>query len=125
MSHAGIRATVKNGVVRLTGAASSQQHRLFAATAARRVPGVRAVAETFPRNRNAARAPADNQVDEPTIRLASSFAALAGYFAAETLMSFTTFFTPLTFSASFAASAFAVSLETVPNSVTTPSVVST
>jgi osmotically-inducible protein OsmY len=44
MKHAGIRATVKNGVVRLTGTAPSQQQRLFAATAARRVPGVRAVA---------------------------------------------------------------------------------
>jgi hypothetical protein len=36
---------VRNGVVRLSGTAPSQQHRLFAATAAHAVPGVRAVEE--------------------------------------------------------------------------------
>ena len=45
MKHAAIRATVRNGVVRLSGTAPSQQHRLFAATAAHAVPGVRAVQE--------------------------------------------------------------------------------
>jgi osmotically-inducible protein OsmY len=43
MRRAGIHAVVRNGVVRLSGSAPSQQHRLFAATAARAVPGVRAV----------------------------------------------------------------------------------
>jgi osmotically-inducible protein OsmY len=43
MRRAGIQAMVRNGVVRLSGSAPSQQHRLFAATAARAVPGVRAV----------------------------------------------------------------------------------
>jgi len=43
MKHAGIRATVRNGIVRLSGTAPSQHHRLFAAIAARGVPGVRAV----------------------------------------------------------------------------------
>jgi osmotically-inducible protein OsmY len=45
MKHAAIRAVVRNGVVRLSGTAPSQQHRLFAATAAHAVPGVRAVHE--------------------------------------------------------------------------------
>jgi hyperosmotically inducible periplasmic protein len=45
MKHAAVRATVRNGVVRLSGTVPSQQHRLFAATAARSVAGVRAVHE--------------------------------------------------------------------------------
>ena len=45
MKHAAVRVTVRNGVARLAGSAPSQQHRLFAATAARSVPGVRAVKE--------------------------------------------------------------------------------
>ena len=43
MKHAGIRVAVRNGIVRLSGTAPSQQHRLFAVTAAHAVPGVRAV----------------------------------------------------------------------------------
>jgi hyperosmotically inducible protein len=43
MRRAAIQAMVRNGVVRLSGSAPSQQHRLFAATVARAVPGVRAV----------------------------------------------------------------------------------
>jgi hyperosmotically inducible protein len=43
MRRAAVRAVVRNGVVRLSGSAPSQQHRLYAATAARAVPGVRAV----------------------------------------------------------------------------------
>jgi len=43
MKHAGIRVAVRNGIVRLSGTAPSQQHRLFAITAAHAVPGVRAV----------------------------------------------------------------------------------
>jgi osmotically-inducible protein OsmY len=43
MRRASIHAAVRNGVVRLSGSAPSQQHRLFAASAARAVPGVRAV----------------------------------------------------------------------------------
>ncbi|HSD10955.1 MAG TPA: BON domain-containing protein [Candidatus Binatia bacterium] len=43
MRHAAVRVMVRNGVVRLSGTVPSQQHRLFAATAARRVAGVRAV----------------------------------------------------------------------------------
>jgi hyperosmotically inducible protein len=45
MKHAAVHVTVRNGVARLVGSAPSQQHRLFAATAARSVPGVRAVKE--------------------------------------------------------------------------------
>ena len=45
MRRTGIHAVVRNGVVRLSGSVPSQQHRLFAATAARAVPGVRAVEE--------------------------------------------------------------------------------
>jgi osmotically-inducible protein OsmY len=45
MKHTAVRATVRNGVVRLSGTVPSQQHRLFAATAARGVAGVRAVHE--------------------------------------------------------------------------------
>jgi hyperosmotically inducible periplasmic protein len=45
MKHAAVRVTVRNGVARLVGTAPSQQHRLFAATAARSVPGIRAVKE--------------------------------------------------------------------------------
>ena len=45
MKHAGVNVTVRNGVVRLSGTAPSQQHRIFAATAAHAVPGVRAVEE--------------------------------------------------------------------------------
>jgi len=45
MKHAAVRVTVRNGVARLAGTAPSQQHRLFAATAARSVPGIRAVRE--------------------------------------------------------------------------------
>jgi hyperosmotically inducible periplasmic protein len=45
MKHAAVRVTVRNGVVRLSGTVPSQQHRLFAATAARSVAGVRAVHE--------------------------------------------------------------------------------
>jgi hyperosmotically inducible protein len=43
MRRAGIHVVVRNGVVRLSGSAPSEQHRLFAATVARAVPGVRAV----------------------------------------------------------------------------------
>jgi osmotically-inducible protein OsmY len=43
MRRAAVRAVVRNGVVRLSGSAPSQQHRLFAAIAARAVSGVRAV----------------------------------------------------------------------------------
>jgi hyperosmotically inducible protein len=43
MRRTGIHAVVRNGVVRLSGTVPSEQHRLFAATAARAVPGVRAV----------------------------------------------------------------------------------
>jgi osmotically-inducible protein OsmY len=43
MKHAGIHVVVRNGIVRLSGTAPSQQHRLFAVTAAHAVPGVRAV----------------------------------------------------------------------------------
>jgi hyperosmotically inducible protein len=43
MRRAAVHAVVRNGVVRLSGSAPSQQHRLYAATAARAVPGVRAV----------------------------------------------------------------------------------
>jgi hyperosmotically inducible periplasmic protein len=45
MKRAAVRVAVSDGVVRLTGTAPSQQHRLFAATAARSVAGVRAVKE--------------------------------------------------------------------------------
>jgi osmotically-inducible protein OsmY len=45
MNRASISVDVKNGVVRLSGTVPSQQHRIFAASAAREVPGVRAVTE--------------------------------------------------------------------------------
>jgi hyperosmotically inducible periplasmic protein len=45
LKHAAIGVAVRNGVARLSGTAPSQQHRLFAATAAHAVPGVRAVEE--------------------------------------------------------------------------------
>lgn len=45
MKRAAIDIAVSNRVVRLTGTVPSQQHRLFAATSARQVPGVRAVHE--------------------------------------------------------------------------------
>ncbi len=47
LKHAAIGVAVRNGVVRLSGTAPSQQHRLFAATAAHAVPGVRAVEENI------------------------------------------------------------------------------
>lgn len=47
MKGAAIRVAVSNGVVRLTGTAPSYQHRLAAATTARRVAGVRAVEEAL------------------------------------------------------------------------------
>ncbi len=43
MKRASIAVDVKNGVVRLSGSVPSEQHRLFAATAARGVAGVRSV----------------------------------------------------------------------------------
>ncbi|MGH7818547.1 MAG: BON domain-containing protein [Candidatus Binatia bacterium] len=43
LRHSVVRVDVKNGVVRLTGTVPSLEHRLTAATAARGVPGVRAV----------------------------------------------------------------------------------
>jgi hyperosmotically inducible protein len=43
MKRAAVKIEVRNGVVRLSGTVPSEQHRLFAATAARGVPGVRAV----------------------------------------------------------------------------------
>jgi osmotically-inducible protein OsmY len=43
MKHAAVRVTVRNGVARLSGTVPSLQHRLVAATAARRVAGVRSV----------------------------------------------------------------------------------
>ena len=43
MKRAAVRAAVRNGVARLSGTAPSQQHLLYAATAARSIPGVRAV----------------------------------------------------------------------------------
>jgi len=43
MRRAAVHAVVRNGVARLSGSAPSQQHRLYAATAARAIPGVRAV----------------------------------------------------------------------------------
>jgi hyperosmotically inducible protein len=45
MNRASISVDVKNGFARLSGTVPSQQHRVFAATAAREVPGVRAVTE--------------------------------------------------------------------------------
>jgi osmotically-inducible protein OsmY len=45
LKRASIHVAVRNGVVRLTGTVPSQQHRLAAAIAARRVPGMRAVGE--------------------------------------------------------------------------------
>jgi hyperosmotically inducible protein len=45
MNRASISVDVKNGFARLSGTVPSQQHRVFAASAAREVPGVRAVAE--------------------------------------------------------------------------------
>jgi len=45
MKRASITVTVRNRLVRLSGTVPSQQHRLFAASAAREVQGVRAVTE--------------------------------------------------------------------------------
>jgi hyperosmotically inducible protein len=45
MKRASISVAVRNGLARLSGTVPSQQHRLFAAAAAREVPGVRAVTE--------------------------------------------------------------------------------
>ena len=45
MKRASISVSVQNRRVRLSGTVPSQQHRLFAASAAREVPGIRAVAE--------------------------------------------------------------------------------
>ena len=47
MRRVGIQTVVRNGVVHLSGSAPSEQHRLFAATAARAVPGVRAVEQNI------------------------------------------------------------------------------
>jgi hyperosmotically inducible protein len=47
MRRAAVHAVVRNGVVRLSGSAPSQQQRLYAATAARAVPGVRAVEQVI------------------------------------------------------------------------------
>ncbi|MGH7858391.1 MAG: BON domain-containing protein [Candidatus Binatia bacterium] len=43
LKHSVVRVDVENGVVRLTGTVPTAEHRLTAATVARRVPGVRAV----------------------------------------------------------------------------------
>jgi len=68
MKHAGIHAAVKNGVVRLTGTAPSQQHRLHAATAARAVAGVRAVEQDIRVSTVTMTQPAPGPTASPTRR---------------------------------------------------------